>query len=611
MNSSQQYDCRFERESDSVMTRTTEGIINFWNRSAEALYGWRKEEAIGRVSHDLLQTQFPKPLKEIESELMVRGRWEGKLIHTARDGSRLTVHSRWSLDPSSKPEIVVEINEPSPGDEKDNRRQSTAAVFANLTLAAGLCACLATFLYYVYYYNISSQRYFVSHIGVVLYQVAPAGAALLLLAAFRLSSTYRINLALVLCSIGFSLYGAELLLSLSASRSSGSRTLWGDAYFKKSERKEIHALAKAFNIDFDTRSRLDVIRELRRQDIAAVPSIAPITLLKEQGRGTEVSEIRIDGQEILPLGGISNSVAVLCNETGRYSIYDSDERGFHNPRGIWKSKSVTIAAVGDSFTEGSCISSDRNFMALIRKRYPQTINLGMSGEGPLLMFAAIMEYLPIVKPKVVLWFFYEENDFVDLFKESKTRLLRQYIEGKFNQGLFDRQPEIDRALMRYVEQEMAKELAKRGQEVEETGESVETRYRSAISLDFLKLGELRGTLGLVYGRSGQDSKDWYSQGQFDLFRTVLLKAKHSVEDGGGSLYFVYLPARDRYANAQDYHREAVLDVVKEIGLPIVDVHAAFQRESDPMKFFPFRRFGHYNEEGNRIVAEEVLKVISK
>jgi hypothetical protein len=448
-----------------------------------------------------------------------------------------------------------------------------------------------------------------SHIGVILYQVMPAGAALLLLAAFRLPSAHRINLALVLCSLGFSLYAGELILALSSSMSAPSETLWGDAHFKESERKEIMALAKAFNTEFDSRSRLDVIRELRRQDIAAVPSIAPITLLNEQGRGTEVSEIRIGGQEILPLGGISNSVAVLCNETGRYAIYESDERGFHNPRGIWGSRSMAIAAVGDSFTEGSCVPSDRNFMALIRNRYPETLNLGMSGEGPLLMFAAITEYLSIVKPKVVLWFFYEGNDFADLSKESKTGLLRQYIEGKFKQGLFDRQPEIDQALTRYVEGEMTRELAERGEGPQD--DAKDRLYYPQTLVQFLKVRHVRGKLGLVYGRAAQDSKDWYSQGQFDLFRTVLLQAKRSVEEWGGTLYIVYLPARDRYANAQDYHRQAVLDVVEKIGLPIVDVHAAYQDESDPMKFFPFRRFGHYNEEGNRIVAGEVLKVISK
>jgi len=80
------------------MTRTMEGRINSWNRSAAELFGWKKEEAIGRISHDLLQTQFPKPLEEIESELVRNGRWEGKLVHTTRDGHRVVVESRWILD---------------------------------------------------------------------------------------------------------------------------------------------------------------------------------------------------------------------------------------------------------------------------------------------------------------------------------------------------------------------------------------------------------------------------------------------------------------------------------------------------------------------------------
>jgi PAS domain S-box-containing protein len=100
----------FDLVNDSVMTRTIDGRIKFWNRRAEELYGWRKEEAIGKISHDLLQTQFPKPLEEIKSELVEKGRWEGKLLHTTRDGGRVTVESRWALDLREQSEAVVEIN---------------------------------------------------------------------------------------------------------------------------------------------------------------------------------------------------------------------------------------------------------------------------------------------------------------------------------------------------------------------------------------------------------------------------------------------------------------------------------------------------------------------
>ncbi|HWP58342.1 MAG TPA: AMP-binding protein [Candidatus Acidoferrales bacterium] len=102
----------FELVGDSVMTRTLEGRINFWNRRAEELYGWTKEEAVGRVSHDLLRTKFPKPLAEIDSELIENGRWEGKLVHATRDGGQVVVESRWVLNLKRRGG-VVEINRPA------------------------------------------------------------------------------------------------------------------------------------------------------------------------------------------------------------------------------------------------------------------------------------------------------------------------------------------------------------------------------------------------------------------------------------------------------------------------------------------------------------------
>ena len=146
MNPSQAHDYTVEHPNDGVMTRTMTGIINFWNQGAERLYGWRKEEAIGRVSHDLLQTQFPQPLEEIESELARNGRWEGDLVHSTRDGSHVTVHSLWRLDRSMEPETVIEINAHADHAEKNNP-PSKAVLFANATLAAGICVCLAAFFY--------------------------------------------------------------------------------------------------------------------------------------------------------------------------------------------------------------------------------------------------------------------------------------------------------------------------------------------------------------------------------------------------------------------------------------------------------------------------------
>ena len=90
---------KFAQALDLVpaMVRKLDGEILLWGRGLEALYGWPVEEAIGRVSQDLLATRFPVPLPEIQAELLQMGVWQGELVRTHRDGRRLVVASRWAL----------------------------------------------------------------------------------------------------------------------------------------------------------------------------------------------------------------------------------------------------------------------------------------------------------------------------------------------------------------------------------------------------------------------------------------------------------------------------------------------------------------------------------
>jgi PAS domain S-box-containing protein len=97
---------------DTVFARDESDVITYWNHGAAELYGWSKEEAVGRVSHQLLQTIFPLPLEEIEALLHRTGRWEGEIVHTKRDGTRVVVASRWSAqrDDHGRPAGVLETN---------------------------------------------------------------------------------------------------------------------------------------------------------------------------------------------------------------------------------------------------------------------------------------------------------------------------------------------------------------------------------------------------------------------------------------------------------------------------------------------------------------------
>ena len=80
--------------NDAIFVKGLHGAISYWNQGAERLYGWSKEEAISRSSHELLCTEFPIPLTEIET----RDYWEGELRHTRRDGVQIVVASRWTTE---------------------------------------------------------------------------------------------------------------------------------------------------------------------------------------------------------------------------------------------------------------------------------------------------------------------------------------------------------------------------------------------------------------------------------------------------------------------------------------------------------------------------------
>jgi PAS domain S-box-containing protein len=83
---------------DAIMVRDPEDHIVYWNEGAVHAYGYTRDEAMGRVPHKLLQTEFPQPLEQIFDTLRRDGHWTGELVHTRKDGTRLTVSSRWALD---------------------------------------------------------------------------------------------------------------------------------------------------------------------------------------------------------------------------------------------------------------------------------------------------------------------------------------------------------------------------------------------------------------------------------------------------------------------------------------------------------------------------------
>ena len=95
-----------------VVVRDMDNRIVLWTRGAQRLYGFSKEEAVGRISHELFQTRFPESSANFDEMLRRTGRWEGELEHRRRNGERLVVASQQIIyhDRSGRPLRIIEAN---------------------------------------------------------------------------------------------------------------------------------------------------------------------------------------------------------------------------------------------------------------------------------------------------------------------------------------------------------------------------------------------------------------------------------------------------------------------------------------------------------------------
>ncbi|MEG4807140.1 PAS domain S-box protein [Microcoleus sp. F8-D3] len=110
--------------NDTIAVLDLNGAISYWNLGAKWLYGWRKSQAIGKNIHELLQTEWTQPFEVIQKVFFEKGAWQGELVRTKKDGTKITVASRWTLqrDDLDRPIAILEIS----NDISDRKRSEIA-----------------------------------------------------------------------------------------------------------------------------------------------------------------------------------------------------------------------------------------------------------------------------------------------------------------------------------------------------------------------------------------------------------------------------------------------------------------------------------------------------
>jgi PAS domain S-box-containing protein len=99
-----------ELTHDTVIIRDANDVILYWNEGAEKLYGFTRDEALGRRCDHLLQCDFPS--SEVRDAFLGTGRWSGEMTRVRRDGTRISLSSRWlqRYDPDGQVVGVMETS---------------------------------------------------------------------------------------------------------------------------------------------------------------------------------------------------------------------------------------------------------------------------------------------------------------------------------------------------------------------------------------------------------------------------------------------------------------------------------------------------------------------
>lgn len=454
--------------------------------------------------------------------------------------------------------------------------------FANITIVLGIVVFLFIFLF-----SFSRSRMYPELNMTFYFYGSLLGAAVLTFALLKFGTEAKIRVALVIISTGLCIIAAEILLEKHYS-SMESKPGW----FLRIE------AAKKAGYPFDSRTRYQVLMDLRKKNKDFTLPISPSSLVRPDGFFDKEARV-------YPLGSASDRPMVMCNESGEWLTYRSDEHGFRNPKGVYD-KPIDIVLVGDSFTQGQCVKNGENIAGWLRKMTgANVLNLGLGSNGPLIELAGIKEYAEPFKPKLVLMIYYPGNDMESIAKEKTSPVLIQYLQKDFTQNLLEKQKIIDKALTKFANNEVIefeKDLAR---------PPAKRTHKMSWS-NIFKFYNLRYRIGFR-------SECYFAVDP--LFKDIVVRANDMVHEWGGTFIFVYLTAMDTHLAKKNHNacriryyesqRRILFPLLKQLGIAYIDIEKALSDYPDMDSLFPPFYHGHYNAKGYKVVTEEVIHYLKE
>jgi len=380
-------------------------------------------------------------------------------------------------------------------------------------------------------------------------------------------------------------------------------------FFQKKHNEYIsERISKIENLDIDRRHQYLVLKEMNLIE-PTVQAQHPVIYL-----------YRADDykKDFFPLSGYSSSKTLMCNENGYWKSTRTDKYGFNNTEENYQKAAINdnnILIIGDSSSEGYCVKDNYLPKYHLENLGYNVINLSKGGNGPIIEYASLKEYIEIANFKTVIWMYYP-NDLNDLLIESQDSVLMKYLNSNFHQNIINKQNLVDNfyrdksdgfnQYVNFINEADISKLDKKFEELEKLDyftKKLNLSTFNIIDYFFLKSLILDIKSRVKFLKMKNDIKVTYP-----ILKQTLLKAKTTIDKNNAKMLFVYLPSRIDILSQSKIDTN-VVNILNDLEIDYLDLN---EKIVGNFKYEEAYSYGlddvHYNEKVYEVISKEISKL---
>jgi lysophospholipase L1-like esterase len=329
------------------------------------------------------------------------------------------------------------------------------------------------------------------------------------------------------------------------------------------------------------------------------------------------------------LGGmvpVPNQKGFKSHPREYYYEYQNNEIGMRDTRNLndYKKYHYKILAIGDSFTYGWGVNDDETFCKLLEKRINKdsvaVLNAGASGSGTDYALRFFQIRGPELSPKVVLYFYYE-NDFIDnlenrYFTINQDSIVPKAVNETANLNAIQKNKLANSKMYNWLASHSHlfnmirtqvgimwnKKVKKENQNQQAIIQRATSDNQSAPPIS-------AQSTPIVTEQSKVENDQFYPT-------YVYLKAlAKNVEKSGGKFYTFFIPSNKSIIEYQNLgtmsHEKAIIDFCKANNIKVYSFKDVIMKHKDPFKAFYFPTDLHWNKDGNELAADYLYQVLKQ